>query len=90
MAGEATEEGYGLTMIVDGSSPEAFAESLSMISEDTTQEQYRALDSALRFLKAYDSAAWSGLPNLYQTLDGMTGEEIIERARKLREERQGR
>ncbi|MDZ7791007.1 MAG: hypothetical protein U5L08_11055 [Xanthomonadales bacterium] len=85
--GEATEEGYGLTMVVDGSSPEAFQESLELIAMDTSQEQYRKLDAALRFLGTYDTAAWSGLPNLYKTLDGMTGEEIIERAENMRDER---
>lgn len=87
MEGEAQEEGYGLTMVVDGSSAEAFQESLELIAMDTSQAQYRQLDSALRFLATYDTAAWSGLSNLYKTLDGMTGEEIIQRARDLREER---
>jgi len=85
--GEAQEEGYGLTMVVDGSSPEAFQESLELIAMDTSQQQYRKLDASLRFLATYDTAAWSGLPNLYKTLDGMTGEEIIERAEEMREER---
>ncbi|WP_147306604.1 MULTISPECIES: hypothetical protein [unclassified Wenzhouxiangella] len=85
--GSADEEGYGLTMVVDGSSPEAFQESLELIAMDTSKDQYRQLDSALRFLGTYDTAAWKGLPNLYKTLDGMTGEEIIERAANMREER---
>lgn len=88
--GEAEEEGYGLTMVLDGTSPEAFQESLELIAMDTSREQYRQLDSALRFLGTYDTAAWSGLPNLYKTLDGMTGEEIIERARKMRKDKRSR
>lgn len=88
--GDADEEGYGLTMVVDGSSPEAFQESLELISMDTSKKQYRKLDAALRFLSTYDTAAWSGLPNLYKTLDGMTGEEIIERAANMREDRSNR
>lgn len=88
--GTAEEEGYGLTMVVDGSSPEAFQESLELIAMDTSKEQYRRLDAALRFLGTYDTAAWSGLPNLYKTLDGMTGEEIIERAANMREEKNER
>lgn len=87
MQGEAEEEGYGLTMVVDGSSPQAFQESLELIAMDTTPEQYRQLDSALRYLGTYDPAAWSGMPALYESLDGMTGEEIIERARERREAR---
>lgn len=88
--GEANEEGYGLTMVVDGSSPEAFQESLELIAMDTSKEQYRELDAALRFLGTYDTAAWSGLPNLYKTLDGMTAEEIIERSDEMREKRRSR
>ncbi len=90
MEGQAEEDGYGLTMIVDGSSPEAFAGSLDLIAMDTSQEQYRKLDASLRFLATYDTAAWSGLPNLYKTLDGMTGEEIIERAENMRNQRRSR
>jgi len=88
--GGATEEGYGLTMIVDGTSPQAFQQSLELIAQDTTQEQYRQLDSALRYLRAYSPEAWQGTPNLYASLDGMTGEEIIEQAASLRRERSGR
>lgn len=85
--GTATEEGYGLTMIVDGGSPEAFAESLELIAQDTTQEQYHQLDSALRFLRMYSSDGWSGTTSLYEALDGMSGEEIIIRANELRAKR---
>jgi hypothetical protein len=88
--GSATTEGYGLTMIVDGSSPQAFQQSLELIAQDSTQEQYQRLDSALRYLRAYSPEAWQGTPNLYASLDGMTGEEIIERATNLRRERSGR
>lgn len=89
--GEAEQDGFGLTMIVDGSSPQAFQESLELMAMDTTSEQYRQLDSALRFLGTYDSNAWSGgMTGLYQSLDGLTGEEIIERARQLRDNRRRR
>lgn len=87
LEGEAEEGGYGLTMVVDGSTPEAFQESLELMAMDTSKEQYRQLDSALRYLGTYDTAAWTGLPDLYENLDGMTGEEIIERAREMRRKR---
>lgn len=87
LEGEAEEGGYGLTMVIDGSSPEAFQESLELMAMDTSEEQYQQLDSALRYLGTYDTAAWSGLPDLYENLDGMTGEEIIERAREMRRKR---
>ncbi len=90
LEGSATTDGYGLTMIVDGSSTEAFEQSLELIAEDTTAEQYRQLDAAIRYLRAYSSSAWGGVENLYSSLDGKTGEEIIEQATRLREERANR
>lgn len=87
LQGQFREPGMGLANLVDGSSPQAFAESLEMIASETSPDQYSELDSALRYLRMYSSAAWSGLPGLYQSLDNMTGEEIIEHARRLQDER---
>ncbi len=87
LQGQFAEPGMGLAHLVDGSTPEAFAQSLQLIASETSAEQYRELDSALRFLRMYSSAAWGGLPGLYQSLDNMTGEEIIEHARRLQAER---
>lgn len=87
LQGQFDEPGMGLAHIVDGTTPEAFAQSLVMIASETSAEQYGELDSALRFLRMYSSAAWGGLPGLYQSLDNMTGEEIIEHARRLQAER---
>ncbi len=89
LQGQFTEEGMGLANLVDGTSPQAFAESLQRIASETSQQQYRELDSSLRYLRMYSSAAWSGLPGLYQSLDNMTGEEIIAHARRLQAERRG-
>ena len=87
VTGQVDYEGYGLTLMVDGSSPEAFAESLELIASDSNPNQYRQLDSAIRYLQVYSSDGWSGLPGFYERLNGMTGEEIIERAQRLRAER---
>ncbi len=83
LQGELQSEGYGMTMIVDGSSPQAFADSLAMIASDTSQEQYRTLDSAIRYLQTYALGS-RDLESFYQSLDGMTAEEIIERAHSRR------
>lgn len=87
LQGQFSQPGLGLSLIVDGSTPEAFMESLELIAAETSDEQYQQLDAALRYLRVYSSAAWGGLPGLYQSLDSMTGEEIIEHALRLREER---
>lgn len=83
LEGQFAEPGAGLLHIVDGSSPEAFAQSLELIASETSAEQFNELDTALRFLGMYSSAAWSGLPGLYKSLHDMTGEEIIEHAGRL-------
>ena len=87
LTGQFEEPGMGLSILVDGSSPAAFAESLEMIAAETSPDQYRQLDSSLRYLRMYSSAAWGGLPGLYQSLDNMSGEEIIQHAARLRSER---
>lgn len=84
LEGELGSEGYGMTMIIDGSSPEAFAESLKMIASDTSPDQYRMLDSAIRYLQTY-AMGTRDLESFYQSLDGMTAEEIIERAQSRRQ-----
>jgi hypothetical protein len=84
LEGAAESDGYGLTMIVDGSSPEAFNESLALIAEDTSQSQYQELESAVRYLRMYSPHGWGGAEALYAALDGMSGEEIIEKANERR------
>ena len=87
LSGQFEEDGMGLSNLVDGSSPEAFAESLERIAAETSPAQYRQLDSALRYLRMYSSAAWGGLPGLYESLDNMSGEEIIQHAARVRSDR---
>lgn len=89
LEGSSEVDGHGLTMIVDGSSPEAFQESLELIANDTSKSQYERLHSALLYLRVYAPEGWSGLPDLYRSLDGMTGEEIIELASERRANRKG-
>ncbi|NDY95267.1 hypothetical protein [Wenzhouxiangella limi] len=90
LQGQFAEPGMGLANLVDGTSPEAFAESLQRIASETSPDQYRELDSSLRYLRMYSSAAWGGLPGLYESLDSMSGEEIIAHARRLQAERRSR
>lgn len=85
--GQQEEEGYGLTLVIDGSSPEAFHQSLEWIAQDTSEEQYNDLASAIRYLRMYSSAAQRGHAELYKSLDGLTGEQIIERGKELAQQR---
>jgi len=81
LSGELESEGYGLLTMIDGSSPEAFASSLQMVSADTTPEQYQRLESSLQLLEVYTLGV-NDLASFYMTLDGMTGEEIIKLAQQ--------
>ena len=87
LSGSAEEDGYGLTMIVDGSSPAAFDQSLELIAADTSESQYQQLDAAIRYLRMNSPHGWGGAEALYAALDGMSGEEIIEKADQRRSAR---
>lgn len=79
LEGELTTDGYGMTMIIDGSSPDAFANSLQLIAADTSPRQYQDLNSALSYLQVYAMPS-GGLPEFYRMFDGLTAEEIIQMA----------
>jgi hypothetical protein len=87
--GELEEDGYGLSMIVDGTSPEAFRQSLELIASDTSATQYQNLNSSIQYLHTY-SLGTRDLASFYQTLDSLSGEEIIQRAQEQRQRRRGR
>lgn len=79
--GSLSGEGLGLDMVLDGSSPEAFRQSLEMVALESSDEQYQMLDQALGVLR-HTNLAFRDLNTLYSYLDGMTGQEIIEYARQ--------
>ena len=87
LEGSLESDGYGLDTVLDGSSIEAFRQSLEMVALDSTPEQYRQLESALKSLR-YLNLAFQDLNVLYSHLDGMTGHEVIDyvsvEAEKLR------
>jgi len=79
LEGELNSDGYGMTMIIDGTSPDAFANSLQLIAADTSSRQFQELNSALQYLQ-FQSMPPGGLPEFYRRFDGMTAEEVIEMA----------
>ncbi len=79
--GSLTGEGLGLDMVLDGSSPEAFRDSLEMVALESSDEQYQLLDQALGILR-HTNLAFRDLNTLYSHLDGMTGQEVIDYARQ--------
>ena len=83
------EDGMGLEAIIDASSKKAFAESMSWIAEDVSQKQFDQLERSLRYIEAYDSSVLGGEERYLKLIDGKTGQELIDRANRLLEDRRG-
>lgn len=85
--GQLEEDGLGLETIIDASSKDAYAESLRWISQDVSAEQYDRLEQSLRYIKAFDSSVLGSEERFLETIDGKTGQELIDRATKLIQQR---
>lgn len=88
--GELEEDGLGLQVILDGSSKQAFEESLEWVAADASQKQYSRLEMALRYLHTYDPQVMGSADRMHQRVDGMTAEEVINLAQTLNQERVSR
>jgi hypothetical protein len=78
------QDGPGLGIIVDASSLEAFHQSFELVASETSEAQLAALKSAIGALQAWDLSVGPGMEGVLPVIDGMTGDEIIERAHSLR------
>ena len=83
------EDGMGLETIINASSKKAFAESMSWIAEDVSQKQYEQLERSLRYIEAYDSSVLGSEKRYLELIDGKTGQELIDRANRLLQDRRG-
>lgn len=88
--GQLEEDGTGLEMIIDGSSQAAFNDSLALIAESTSAEQYARLERSIRFINTYDQSVLANAERMREMFDGMTAQEIIDRANTLAEDRYNR
>lgn len=88
--GQLEEDGSGLEMMVDGSSEAAFTDSLARIAESTSGEQYASLERSVRFLTTFDPSILGNPAKMRETVDGMTAQEIIDKANELSAARYGR
>lgn len=82
--GRLEQPGPGLSLMIDASSKDAFHQSLELVATETSEEQYVSLASAIRMLEAYDLEASANPDGLLPVIDGLTGDEIIERAHSMR------
>jgi hypothetical protein len=87
--GELESDGYGPEMIIDGSSPQAFADSLELIASESSARQYQDIERAISYLR-HSNLAFRDLNLLYQQIDGMTGREVIVMAARQQAERHRR
>ena len=74
-----TGEATGLDIVMDGSSLEAFEESMEQVRATGTAIEYRALEGAIEYLLIYDLSARRNMEKLVERLNGRTGNEIIKR-----------
>ena len=89
LEGRLEKDGLGLETIIDASSKKAYADSLAWIAEDVSAEQYKQLERSLRYIQVYDSSVLGNEQRFLQLIDGKTGQELIDRANKLIQQRRG-
>jgi hypothetical protein len=87
--GKLEQDGMGLETIINADSRSAYTESLRWISEDVSSTQYRNLERSLQYISVYDPRVMRNENRLLEVVDGMTGQEVIERAQELLREQRG-
>jgi hypothetical protein len=70
--------GDGMQIPVNGTSLEAFDESLAFIKTKSTKPEYTSLQKAIEYLMVYYIDARGNKTKLAALLDGKTGEQIID------------
>ena len=73
----APEFGEGMKIPVDGTSLDAFEQSLATIKTKTTSAEYTTLVNAIDYLMVYNIAAKRDRTKLAALLNGKTGEQIV-------------
>jgi len=68
----------GMNIPIDGSSVETFEKSLAAIKGQSTEAEYKTLSGAIDRLALYDLSIRRDRTKLAESLNGMTGAEIID------------
>lgn len=69
----------GMQIPVDGSSLEAFNASLETIKKQAQEPNYVSLEGAIQYLLVYDLGAGRDKAKLAKNLNGLTGDQIIDK-----------
>lgn len=80
---ESAEPG-GLDIVMDGSSLEAFEQSLEEVRKIGGEQDYLSLKAGFEYLLIFDIGAKNDPAILASRLDGLTGKEILARVRYRR------
>lgn len=80
-AADVEEEATGLNIVMDGSSLEAFNESMEKVKETGSENDYKRLQDAFSYLLVFDTGARNNPKTLASRLDGLTGHQILERVK---------
>ncbi len=72
-------EATGLDIVMDGSSLEAFEQSMEQVRETGTAVEYKSITGAIDYLLIYDIGAKRNMKTLASRLNGLTGNEIVGR-----------
>ena len=73
------QEVDGMDMPLDGSSLEAFEQSLERVKAHTSESSYTTLKNAIDYLLVYDLAAQRDKAKLAANLNGLTGNQVVEK-----------
>lgn len=68
----------GMDMPLDGSSLEAFEQSLEKVKAHTSEAHYTTLVNAIDYLLFYDLSARRDRARLATNLDGLTGNQVVD------------
>lgn len=80
-AGPSYQFSDAMRIPVDGSSLESFERSLEGIKSKAGEDEYKTLTGAIEYLMVYDIGARHDRTKLAQRLDGLTGEQIVDRVK---------
>jgi len=73
-----TSDGSGMDMIIYASDRREYQESLQLIAEQSTDQQFQQLDAALRYLMINDPSIMNKEQLLFEFVNGKTGTEIMQ------------
>jgi hypothetical protein len=81
---EQATSATGLNIIMDGSSLEAYEQSLEKVRETGTEGEYQSLKDAFKYLLLFDLGAQGDPEILASRLNGLTGVEILSKVKYRR------